>query len=199
MRVLLRYKTYLIMISVFIFLFVLAGIIFPDAIIKFKENKSIQSTNTKIYVNNTGILFKSLKKDRTNLRKGPSTDHRILWTYNKKKLPIEIIEQTKIRWSKIRDFEGGEGWIFNTLLSSNRTAIIAPWDIRNKPDYRRKLFKEPLDTSKVIQLLEPGVIVDIGQCTGSWCNIYIGKSKGWIKQKQLYGVYPEEVIIVERN
>ena len=123
----------------------------------------------------------------------------MLWTYNKYKLPVEIIGQTKIGWSKIRDFTGGEGWISNTLLSNNRTAMIAPWDVKNQPQDYRNLFKEPLTTSRVIKYLEPGVVVSISQCTGSWCNIYIGKSEGWIKQNQLYGVYIDEVINIKED
>ncbi|MBT4203289.1 SH3 domain-containing protein [Hyphomicrobiales bacterium] len=199
MRVLLHYKTYLVSFLVFIFLFAVAIIIFPDALKKLNENKSIQSTNTKINLENTSIVFKSLKKNKANLRQGPSLDHQVLWTYNKYKLPVEIIGQTKIGWSKIRDFTGGEGWVSNTLLSNNRTAMIAPWDVKNQPQDYRNLFKEPLTTSRVIKYLEPGVVVSISQCTGSWCNIYIGKSEGWIKQNQLYGVYIDEVINIKED
>ena len=72
--------------------------------------------------------FKSLRSERVNVRVGPSLDHNILWTYQKKGLPIEILEDIQ-GWSKIRDFQAKTGWIKNTLITSNRMGIVSPWRI----------------------------------------------------------------------
>ena len=40
---------------------------------------------------------------------------------------MEIIQEFD-NWRKVRDPEGNEGWILHSLLSGERTVIVAPWD-----------------------------------------------------------------------
>ena len=70
--------------------------------------------------------FVSLKADRTNLREGPSKDHRTTWVYQRAGLPVEITGEYGM-WRKVRDSDGTEGWVLHNLLSGRRTAIVAPW------------------------------------------------------------------------
>ena len=69
--------------------------------------------------------FVSLKSDRVNLHEGPSKDHPTRWVYQRAGLPVEILAEFEI-WRKIRDSEGGEGWVLHSLLSGRRTALVAP-------------------------------------------------------------------------
>ena len=60
--------------------------------------------------------FVSLKAKSVNLRVGPSTDYATSWMYTRAGLPVEITQEFE-NWRRIRDFEGGEGWVFHSLLS----------------------------------------------------------------------------------
>ena len=42
--------------------------------------------------------------------------------------------------------------------------------------------------------IEPGTIANVLRCTGEWCYLDFKEAQGWLKQDQLWGVYPGEVI-----
>ncbi len=131
--------------------------------------------------------FVSLKSDRVNVRRGPSSDHAIAWVYNCKKLPVEIVAQFE-HWRRVRDSDGEEGWVYQSLLSGHRTAIVAPW-IKGKTV---PMLHDPETQASVVALLGPGVIGDVESCSGTWCRLNIGGHEGWIDQAMLWGVYPGE-------
>ena len=70
--------------------------------------------------------FVSLKTDRVNVRGGPSREHDVTWVFTKPGLPVEIVAEFE-NWRRIRDVDGQEGWVYHSLLSGKRTALIAPW------------------------------------------------------------------------
>ena len=131
--------------------------------------------------------FVSLKSDRVNVRRGPSSDHAIAWVYNRKKLPVEIIAEFE-HWRRVRDSDGEEGWVYQSLLSGHRTAIVAPW-IKGKTV---RMLRDPETQASVVALLGPGVIGDVESCLGTWCRLNIEGHEGWIDQAMLWGVYPGE-------
>src|SRR5437660_1046445 len=69
--------------------------------------------------------FVSLKPDRVNVRGGPTRDHEVTFVYTRAGLPVEITAESD-NWRRIRDWEGSEGWVYHSLLSGRRTALIAP-------------------------------------------------------------------------
>ena len=73
--------------------------------------------------------FVSLAADRVNVRFGPGKQYPINWVFARKGLPVEIIEEFDT-WRKIRDYDGEEGWIHSSLLSSRRT-IMVTGDVRD--------------------------------------------------------------------
>ena len=64
----------------------------------------------KILFSNEIIDFLSLKNNEVNLRQGPSLKYPIKLTYNKKYLPIMILDKSET-WRKVKDFENNSGWI----------------------------------------------------------------------------------------
>ena len=127
---------------------------------------------------NENINFLSLKKDEANLRQGPSFEYPIKLIYNKKYLPVIILDKSG-PWRKIKDFENNMGWIHVVLLSKKKTAI----NIENNSI----LFKKPTIYSKPIARLEVGRLVIIKRCNLKWCKIITGDFNGWIKKKYLWG------------
>ena len=71
--------------------------------------------------------FVSLKSNNVNVRRGPGQDYDVAFTFVRAGLPVEITDEFD-NWRKIRDSEGSEGWVFHSLLSGKRTAIVAPWE-----------------------------------------------------------------------
>jgi SH3-like domain-containing protein len=54
--------------------------------------------------------FVSLKSDKVNVRRGPSTDQAIVWVFSRAGLPVEIIAESD-NWRRVRDSEGADGWV----------------------------------------------------------------------------------------
>jgi len=130
--------------------------------------------------------FVSLKSDRVNLHEGPSKDHRTLWVYARASLPVEITAEFEI-WRKIRDSEGTEGWVLHSLLSGRRTAMAAPW--KQEP-----LLLTESDHTTPVAKLAPGVIATLRGCDGSWCRVAGQGFDGYMRQENLWGVYPGEKV-----
>src|SRR5919206_535976 len=109
--------------------------------------------------------YVSLKTDRVNLREGPSKDHRTVWVYQRAGLPVEIVAEYET-WRRIRDSEGTEGWVLHSLLSGRRTALVTPWtkgDVQPVP-----LFERADERAETVAKLQPNVIANVKQCTGTW-------------------------------
>ena len=69
--------------------------------------------------------FVSLKSDRVNVRSGPNKDQDVRWVYTRAGMPVEITAEFE-NWRRIRDWEGAEGWVYHSLLSGKRSAVVVP-------------------------------------------------------------------------
>ena len=107
--------------------------------------------------------FVSLKSGKVNSRIGPGVNYPVDWMYMKSGLPMEIIQEYD-NWRRVRDPDGSEGWINQSLLSGKRTAIAAPWQ-RGK-SATIDLLAEPREGGRKVAAREPGVIGTIKQCNG---------------------------------
>ena len=135
--------------------------------------------------------FVSLKSGRVNSRIGPGSNYAVDWMYLKPGLPMEIIQEYD-NWRRVRDSDGAEGWINQSLLSGRRTGIAAPWQ-KGKPA-QISLLADPSRSAQPIALLEPGVIGTIHSCDGDWCKMTFDGHTGWIGQSLVWGAYPGETI-----
>ncbi|MGB3897880.1 MAG: SH3 domain-containing protein [Mesorhizobium sp.] len=135
--------------------------------------------------------FVSLKSGRVNSRIGPGVNYSVDWMYTKAGLPMEIVQEYDT-WRRVRDAEGAEGWINQSLLSGKRTAIVAPWQ-RGK-GATVNLLDDPSQDAGVVAILEPGVMGTIKSCNGQWCEMTFDGHKGWINQSSLWGAYPGEKV-----
>ncbi len=133
--------------------------------------------------------FVSLKAEKVNVRRGPSSDHAVAWVFNRKGLPVEIVAEFET-WRRVRDSDGEEGWILQNMLSGKRTAMTAPW----KKDQTIALYDRAGTKGGVIARLAAGVVGEVGSCTGEWCEVTAGGFDGYVEQSQLWGVYPGETV-----
>ncbi|AZO09885.1 MULTISPECIES: SH3 domain-containing protein [unclassified Mesorhizobium] len=135
--------------------------------------------------------FVSLKSGRVNSRVGPGANYSVDWMYMKAGLPMEVIQEFDT-WRRVRDADGSEGWINQSLLSGRRTAIVAPWQ-RSKGG-RINLLESADKDAGVTAILEPGVMGSIKKCDGQWCEMTFDGHTGWIAQSQVWGAYPGEKV-----
>ena len=138
--------------------------------------------------------FVSLKSNRVNLRKGPGTDYPTSWVFRRAGLPVEIIKEFE-GWRQVRDAEGTTGWVLGSLLSGRRTAQILPWDVKSSQERPQvALASRESEGSRPVAMVEAGVVADIHECDGEWCFVSVDKYRGYVAQKKLWGVYPDEII-----
>ena len=74
--------------------------------------------------------YVSLKSDHVNVRAGPTKDNDVAWVYTRSGLPVEITAEFE-NWRRVRDSEGAEGWVYHSLLSGRRTAVVT---MKNKDE-----------------------------------------------------------------
>jgi SH3-like domain-containing protein len=133
--------------------------------------------------------FVSLKPDKVNVRGGPTRNHEIAWQYTRAGLPVEITAESD-NWRRIRDWEGSEGWVYHSMLSGRRTAIVNA----KEKDGLVPLYAKGDSAAPVVANLQAGVLASVKQCSGSWCRIVGAGFDGFIAQERLWGVYPSEKV-----
>lgn len=127
--------------------------------------------------------FASLDSGEANLRAGPGKDYQILWVYQRKGLPVEIIQEFDT-WRRIRDRDGTVGWVQQNLLSGKRTGLII--------DQQRVLRAEP-GSNDAVARLQPGVVARIEECRADdWCKLDVQGYRGWLTRDEFFGAYPDE-------
>ena len=122
-------------------------------------------------------IFLSLKKNKVNVRYGPSFESPIKFVYKKVNLPIKQIDK-KENWRRIIDSKNNSGWIHWSQLKKTNSII---------PLEDKILFKNPSNFSKPIAKIKKGRLLIIQKCDGEWCKIKTKKIKGWIKIDNIWG------------
>ena len=121
--------------------------------------------------------FLSLKKDKVNVRYGPSFESPIKFVYKKVNLPIKQIDK-KENWRRIIDLKNNSGWIHWSQLKANNSII---------PLEDKILFKKPSIFSRPIAKIQKGRVIIVKKCEKNWCKIKTGKFSGWIKTNNIWG------------
>jgi SH3-like domain-containing protein len=129
--------------------------------------------------------YVSLRSEEVNVRTGPGVRYPVEWVFNRRNMPVEVVEQFE-HWRKIRDIEGTEGWVHQSMLSGKRHAIVTG-DVRS-------LRRRPEAGSPEVARLEPGVIAQLIECQGQFCRVEAGGIKGWLPRAEFWGVYPSETL-----
>ena len=122
-------------------------------------------------------IFLSLKKNKVNVRYGPSFDCPIKFIYKKINLPIKQIDK-KENWKRIIDLKNNSGWIHQSQLKPINSII---------PIEEKILFEKPSTFSRPLAKIQKGRLLIIQKCTDEWCKIKSEKFKGWIKIKNIWG------------
>ena len=122
-------------------------------------------------------IFLSLKKNKVNVRYGPSFESPIKFIYKKINLPIKQIDK-KENWRRIIDSKNNSGWIHWSQLKPINSVVLLKDKI---------LFKKPSNFSKPLAKIKKGRVLIVLKCEENWCKIKTGKFKGWIRKKNVWG------------
>ena len=126
---------------------------------------------------NSEEIFLSLKKNKVNVRYGPSLESPIKFIYKKINLPIKQIDK-KENWRRIIDSKNNSGWIHWSQLKPINSVI---------PLNDKILFKKPSNFSKPLANIKKGRLLIIKKCDDNWCKVRTEKYEGWIYNKNLWG------------
>ena len=122
--------------------------------------------------------FLSLKKNKVNVRYGPSFESPIKYVYKKINLPIKQIDK-KENWRRIIDSKNNSGWIHWSQLKKINSIILLEDKI---------LFKNSSNFSKPLAKIKEGRLLIVQKCEGEWCKVKTKKIKGWIKVDNVWGL-----------
>ena len=127
---------------------------------------------------NSEEVFLSLKKNKVNVRYGPSFESPVKYVYKKINLPIKQIYK-KENFRRIIDLKNNSVWIHISQLKKVNSVITLKDKI---------LFRRPSNFSKPIAKIKKGRLLVIQKCEDNWCKVKTEKFKGWIENKDNWGV-----------
>ena len=131
-----------------------------------------------ISYNASAETFLSLKKNKVNVRYGPSFDSDVKYVYKKINFPLKQIDK-KENFRRIIDIKNNSGWIHVSQLKNNNSVIAT--DLKT-------LFKKPSSFAKPIAQLKKGRLLIIKECKKKWCSVEAGKYTGWVDKENLWGI-----------
>ncbi|WNK00142.1 SH3 domain-containing protein [Thalassospiraceae bacterium LMO-JJ14] len=130
--------------------------------------------------------YVSLRAAEVNLRTGPGVQYPVEWIFQRESLPVEIIKEYRT-WRLVRDWEGTQGWMHQSMLSGKRTFLVTGKErtIRSEPDAK----------SRAVAIVESSTIGEITSCPSGigWCKVRIKGIEGWLRRVDFWGVYRNEV------
>jgi SH3-like domain-containing protein len=132
--------------------------------------------------------FVSLRSEEVNLRTGPGVRYPVEWVFVRRQMPVEILQEFE-NWRRVRDREGTEGWVHQSMLTGRRTGVVL-----GEAGRARDLKRRPEDAAPALARVEPGVIVTLIECAGAWCRTEAGGFRGWLPRDAIWGVYAQETL-----
>ena len=123
-------------------------------------------------------IFVSLKKNKVNVRYGPSFESDIKYIYKKINLPLKQIDK-KDNFRRIIDLKNNSGWIHVSQLKKNNSVIAT----QNKI-----LFKRPTNFAKPIAQIKKGRLLILEKCEKLWCKVITDNYQGWINTNNIWGL-----------
>jgi SH3-like domain-containing protein len=124
----------------------------------------------------------SLKFDKVNARAGPGDDHRLLFVYRVKGLPVQVVAETT-EWRRICDPEGNLVWVHRRTTQGRRMVM-------NAGQARAPLYRRPRPGARVVAYLNPRALAALDRCQKGWCRVRADGASGWTPQGVLWGTSP---------
>ena len=123
--------------------------------------------------------YVSLKFGEVNARGGPGDDYKLLWTYRAQGLPLQVIAETA-DWRRVCDPEGAMAWVHQRTVDTRRTVM------RTRAQ-SLEMRRSPSAEAPLSARLAGGAVAALDQCRDGWCQISVGRTRGWIPQGEVWG------------
>jgi len=121
----------------------------------------------------------SLKFGKVNARGGPGDEYKLLWIYQVKGLPLQVVAETQ-EWRRVCDYSGAMSWIHRRTTEAQRTVL------RTRAE-DLQLRAHPSDTAAVSATLVGHALADLKGCKDGWCEVSVGHAKGWAPAGAVWG------------
>ncbi len=123
--------------------------------------------------------YVSLKFSEVNARAGPGDDYRLLWVYQVRGLPVQVVAETA-EWRRICDPNGGAAWVHRRTTDGRRMVM-------NRQSQAISLRRSPKMKAPVRALLGPRSLGALDRCSKGWCKIRAGGLTGWAPADAVWG------------
>lgn len=123
--------------------------------------------------------FVSIKKTPANARSGPGDDQRVLFVYNVRGVPLQVIAETT-EWRRVCDPEGQTSWLHKRLIDAQRTVM-------NTAPQPAPLYSRPRPDARPNALLNARALATLVRCDKGWCKIRLDGASGWVREGALWG------------
>lgn len=131
--------------------------------------------------------FVSLRSDEVNFRAGPGFQYPVIWVYERKGLPVEVIGEFDV-WRHVLAPDGGTGWVHEATIRARRGFIVTA--------QKASLRAGPHEDAAVVAYLDFGVSGDLLHCdaTSDWCEVKTGHVSGYLAREDFWGAFPGEAV-----
>jgi SH3-like domain-containing protein len=128
--------------------------------------------------------YVSLRGTEVNVRRGPGLEYRIDWVFQRRGLPVRVIDEYG-NWRRIADSDDAGGWVYHALLTAKRMALVTAPEVSFRA--------EPAEDAAATAEAEQGVVAHLLQCQRDWCQVEASGTEGWLRKDTIWGVDPGEV------
>ncbi|WP_337185827.1 SH3 domain-containing protein [Phenylobacterium sp.] len=123
--------------------------------------------------------YVTLKFGEVNARAGPGDDHRLLWIYRTRGLPVQVVAETS-DWRRVCDPEGGKAWVHKRVTDGRRAVI----NLGTRP---QPLLRKPRAGAETAAFLGARALASLDRCDKGWCRVKADRTTGWVRQGALWG------------
>jgi SH3-like domain-containing protein len=123
--------------------------------------------------------YVTLKFGKVNARAGPGDDHRLLWVYRTRGLPLQVVAETS-EWRRVCDPEGGVAWVHKRVTDGRRSVL----NTANRP---AALLRKPKAGAEPAAYLNVRAMASLVRCQKGWCKVKVDGATGWSPQGALWG------------
>ena len=123
--------------------------------------------------------YVTLKFDRVNARSGPGNDHRLLWVYQVKGLPVQVVAETA-EWRRVCDPSGKLAWVHRRVTDGRRAVI----NLQPRP---APLYARPKPGAAAEAYLNSRALAQLDKCEKGWCRVKAPGARGWVREGALWG------------
>lgn len=125
----------------------------------------------------------SISGNEINMRSGPGTKYRVLWTLGQG-FPLEVLKRTG-DWYRVRDFEGTIGWVQRDVVTNTPHMIVKT----NKNTRKQINIRSGPGTSyQVVAKAHYGVVLKTLEQKNGWVKVQHEQGiTGWVQRNLLWG------------